>query len=296
MNIRHLEILEAIEETGTFTGAARKLHLTQSAVSHAVAELEQEAGTALFDRLPKGACLTQCGMVLLEEGRGILNACRDLERKLSHLEENTPINVVSSITIASFLLPPILSRMKSLFPEIQINVRVVSANTSMEILKRGEADIAFWEGTEPQGAFRTIPLGVYKLYAACVTGYPLPEQPISLDWLCRQPLLLREPGSAIRDTFDSVLSLAGQRAYPVWESVNSSALIKAAEAGLGITVLPENLLADSLRKKSLQLVEVEGMTMENRMLAVLHKDKYLPRPMQIMLENLMTVTNQKKTL
>ena len=255
MNIRHLEILEAIEETGTFTGAARKLHLTQSAVSHAVAELEQEAGTALFDRLPKGACLTQCGMVLLEEGRGILNACRDLER---------------------------------------INVRVVSANTSMEILKRGEADIAFWEGTEPQGAFRTIPLGVYKLYAACVTGYPLPEQSISLDWLCRQPLLLREPGSAIRDTFDSVLSLAGQRAYPVWESVNSSALIKAAEAGLGITVLPENLLADSLRKKSLQLVEVEGMTMENRMLAVFHKDKYLTRPMQIMLENLMTVTNQKK--
>ena len=65
---------------------------------------------------------------------------------------------------------------------------------------------------------------------------------------------------------------------------------------MGITVLPENLLADSLRKKSLQLIEVEGMTMENRMLAVFHKDKYLTRPMQIMLENLMTVTNQKKTL
>lgn len=116
--------------------------------------------------------------------------------------------------------------MKSLFPEIQINVRVVSANTSMEILKRGEADIAFWEGTEPQGAFRTIPLGVYKLYAACVTGYPLPE----------------------------------------------------------------NLLADSLRKKSLRLIEAEGLPIENRMLAVFHKDKYLTRPMQVMLENIIRST------
>ena len=46
MNIRHLEIIEAVEQTGTFTGAAKKLHLTQSAVSHAIAELEQQAGTA----------------------------------------------------------------------------------------------------------------------------------------------------------------------------------------------------------------------------------------------------------
>lgn len=101
---------------------------------------------------------------------------------------------------------------------------------------------------------------------------------------------MREPGSAIRDTFDSVLSLAGQRAYPIWESVNSSALIKAAEAGLGITVLPENLLTDSLRKKSLQLVEVEGLPIENWMLAVFHKDKYLTRPMQMMLENIISST------
>lgn len=50
MNIRHLEILELIEETGTFTGAAKKLHLTQSAVSHAVAELEQQAWESLFCR------------------------------------------------------------------------------------------------------------------------------------------------------------------------------------------------------------------------------------------------------
>ena len=84
MVIRHLEILEAIEETGTFTGAAKKLFITQSAVSHAVAELEKQAGTALFERLPKGVALTGCGLSLLEESRNILTACRNLDRRIRH--------------------------------------------------------------------------------------------------------------------------------------------------------------------------------------------------------------------
>lgn len=290
MNIRYLEILEAIEQTGTFTGAAKKIHLTQSAVSHAVAELEQEAGTALFDRLPRGVCLTHCGATLLEEARGILTACRNLDRRICHLEECTPINIVSSITIASFLLPQILSRLKSSFPTLRVNVRVASANSAMEILQSGEADIAFWEGTEPQGAFRTILLGTYKLCAACAPTFPLPEQAVSPQKLCTLPLLLREPGSAIRDTLDSMLSLANQKAYPIWESVNSFALIKAAEAGLGITILPENLLADSILHKKLRLIKLDGIVMENKMLTVLHENKYITHPLQVLLDTITSMS------
>lgn len=246
MVIRYLEILEAIAETGTFTSAAKKLYITQSAVSHAVAELEKQAGTALFERLPKGVALTRCGASLLEESRSILTACRNLDRRMSHLEENTPVNIVSSITIASFLLPEILRDLKTSFPQIQLSVRVASANTAIDILQRGNADIAFWEGTAPKGNFQTIVLGSYNLCAACAPDFDLSVKAISPDQLCRYPLLLREQGSAIRDTLDNTLALANLRAEPVWESVNSLALIKAAEAGLGITILPEKLLSDSL--------------------------------------------------
>ncbi len=87
MVIRYLEILEAIAETGTFTSAAKQLYITQSAVSHAVAELEKQAGTALFERLPKGVVLTRAGISLLHEARSILTACRNLDRRICHLEE-----------------------------------------------------------------------------------------------------------------------------------------------------------------------------------------------------------------
>ncbi|MCA0788886.1 hypothetical protein LBA05_16390 [Clostridioides difficile] len=115
------------------------------------------------------------------------------------------------------------------------------------------------------------------------------KQALSLRQLCTFPLLLREQGSAIRDTLDSVLSLSNQKAYPVWESVNSFALIKAAQAGLGITILPENLLLDSLLHKKLRLIELDGIDMENKMLAILHKDKNITQPLKIILDNISNV-------
>lgn len=286
MVIRHLEILEAIAETGTFTGAAKKLYITQSAVSHAVAELEKQAGTALFERLPKGVALTRCGASLLEESRGILTACRNLDRRMLHLEENTSVNIVSSITIASFLLPEILRELKTSSPQIRLSVRVASANAAIDILQRGNADIAFWEGAAPKGNFETILLGSYNLCAACAPNFDVSLKAISPDRLCRYPLLLREQGSAIRDTLDNTLALANLKAEPVWESVNSLALIKAAEAGLGITILPEKLLSDSLLLKKLRLVNLDNMKMENQMLALFHRDKYITKPFRLLIDQL----------
>ena len=286
MVLRYLEILEAVAECGTFTGAAKKLYITQSAVSHAVAELEKQAGTVLFERLPKGAVLTQCGVSLLEEARSILTACRNLDRRMNCLEENAPVKIVSSITIASFLLPEILRELKMSHPQIRFSVGVASANAALGILQRGDADMAFWEGTAPQGNFHTIPLGAYSLCAACAPEFVLPVDTLSPELLCRCPLLLREQGSAIRDTLDNTLALLGLKAEPVWESVNSLALVKAAEAGLGITILPERLLADSLLLKKLRIIHLDKINMENQMLALFHKDRYITKPFQILIDRL----------
>lgn len=289
MNIRYLEVFEAVKQTGTFTGAAKKLHLTQSAVSHAIAELEEMTGTALFDRLPRGVRLTHYGKTLSEETAGILAACRSLDKRIRQLEEYTPLNLVSSITAASFLLPRIINDLREKLPALQVNVRVVSAACAMEILQKGEADIAFIEGTEPRGAFQTIPLGSYHLCAACAQESTLPDRISSLRELCSYPLLLREQGSAIRDTVDSILSLGNQKAYPVWESVNSFALIKAAEAGLGITILPEVLLRDSVEQNRLRLIGLEGVeekAWSNKVMAVFHKDKYVTCSFRMLTESI----------
>ena len=65
--------------------------------------------------------------------------------------------------------------------------------------------------------------------------------------------------------------------------MNSLALLKACEVGLGVTVLPEQLLLGSLHLKKLHLIRLKDMKMENQMLALFHKDKYITKPFQVLL-------------
>ena len=78
MTLRHLYIFKTVCETKNFTKAAQKLYITQSAVSHAIRELEEYAQTALFDRLSKRVQLTRSGELLLEEILTVLAACESL--------------------------------------------------------------------------------------------------------------------------------------------------------------------------------------------------------------------------
>ena len=120
MTIRHMEILKAISETGSFTKAARLLYITQSAVSHAVQELETEAGTLLFDRLSKTIRLTEAGNLLLQEILPILDSCKAVESKIKQLDRRAPIRIVSSITIASYYLPDALHRFEASHPDLPV--------------------------------------------------------------------------------------------------------------------------------------------------------------------------------
>lgn len=284
MTLRHLRIFKAIAETGNFTKAAQLLNVTQSAVSHTMHELEDEAGTALFDRLSKGVQLTQSGRLLLEEVTPILSACDNLESHIGSLERTAPIRIVSSITIATFKLPQLLRQFNAIWPDIQVEVEVVSAANAVEILKSGKADIALIEGVAPQGPFNCRKFDSYNLQAVCAPDYPIATTRLEPAALCSEKLLLREPGSAIRTVLDSELFLAGCTAHPTWCSVNSFALIEAAKAGLGITILPEALLERDIQQHFLIPLELKGLSLKNDMLAVWHKDKYFGEPLQTFLE------------
>lgn len=286
--LRHYAILKAVSETHNFTKAAEKLYITQSAVSHAVKELEEYTGSMLFDRLPKQARLTSAGRLLLAEALPILAACEALDKRIGQLEKKAPIHIVSSITIAAFVLPRILKRFEGLLPDVPVYVNVVSAANALRILQEGGADIAYIEGPKPAGQFICTLFDDYTLKAVCAPHYPLPSAEMAIDEFCSQKLLLRETGSAIRDILDSRLFLLGYTVYPLWTSVNSTALLEAAKAGLGITVLPEVLIREEIKKKTLMPLQIKGLTLKNDMYTVIHKDKNVTPSLQ----NLLSCTKQ----
>lgn len=284
MTFRHLEIFKTVVETGSFTKAAKKLFITQSAVSHAIHDLEEMTRTPLFDRLSQRVHITKTGELLLQEAEPILNAGKALSSRLHTLEFETPVHIACNITIANFHLPHLLKAFAKTFPHISVTVDVVPAAAAIEYLREGKADLALVEGAKPKEPFLTKQIGGYTLKAVCAPGYSLKRSEMSLAEFSKEKLLLREPGSAIRDTVDSQLNLAGCAAYPAWCSVNDSALLAAAKAGFGIAILPEAYVSEELKKQHLVELSVPDLVLENRMYVAWHRDKYLSKPLQALIE------------
>ena len=284
MEVRQYRIFKEVAETGSFTKAAANLYITQSAVSHAVRDLEERAGTILFDRLSKSIRITESGRLLLEEVTPILAACNALDSRIGSLEKKAPVHLVSSITIAAFYLPGILRSFEASWPGLPVTVEVVPAAAAVEVLRCGKADFALIEGAVPQGPFVCEAFDSYKMHILCAPGYLPVDKMLSMEEFCGERLLLREKGSAIRDTLDSTLYLAGYTAYPSWTSVNSTALIKAAEAGLGLTVLPDLLVGNELREERLLTVQAEGLELKNELLVIRHREKHMTAPLRSLLE------------
>lgn len=284
MNIRHLHIFTTICDENSVSHAARKLFMTQPAVSHVLKEIENELGYPLFDRIAKRLYLTQAGVLFLDKARQIVSLHAELEKEASTYEKSAPIRIGSCITIANYWLPEILRAFQQK-TNTQAMVNVDSADQIILQLQRNEIDIAFIEGVIPQGDFIAHPFSSYSMRLVCAIDHPCASAHYQrIDELKKESFLLREKGSAIRDSFDSYLRLSQFEITPVWTSANSQALLMATKQGLGITVLPQMLVEKDIEEKTLIDVPLQDFSLKNTNYILYHREKYLSKNMRLLLE------------
>ena len=128
-------------QTGSLSAAARKLDLTQPTLSRQVAAIEQQMGVTLFERVGKAMVLTPTGLDLLEHARAMGAAAEALGLAASGRSQAVGgvVSVSATDAVATYLLPPILQRLRAEEPGIA--VEVISSNALSDLLRR-EADIA----------------------------------------------------------------------------------------------------------------------------------------------------------
>lgn len=275
MNYKQCVIFREIAKTNNFTKAATNLFLTQSAVSHAIKDLEEEAGTQLFERLHRSVKLTPAGELLLREIQPIIEEFESVEARLPDLEKQPPLKIASCITYAQTELPQLLRRFSVNHPEAHFNVQVFPASESIARLETGEVDLAFIEGKVQQASFQAKKIADYRL---CVVAAPdFAEEQFSLPELLQRPLLLRERGSAVREAFESFVVLQGFKPFPIWESVDSQALVSAVKAGFGLSVLPYRLVKEEILLGKLTEVKITDWQLTNDITALVRKSRYQSR-------------------
>ncbi|MGH1635669.1 LysR family transcriptional regulator [Enterococcus avium] len=275
MNYKQCVIFREIAKTNNFTKAATNLFLTQSAVSHAIKDLEEEAGTQLFERLHRSVKLTPAGELFLREIQPIIEEFESVEARLPDLEKQPPLKIASCITYAQTELPQLLQRFSVNHPEAHFNVQVFPASESIARLETGEVDLAFIEGKVQQASFQAKKIADYRL---CVVAAPdFAEEQLSLPELLQRPLLLRERGSAVREAFESFVVLQGFKPFPIWESVDSQALVSAVKAGFGLSVLPYRLVKEEILLGKLTEVKITDWQLTNDITALVRKSRYQSR-------------------
>jgi LysR family transcriptional activator of glutamate synthase operon len=275
MELRQLQSFREVVREGSFTAAAKNLHMTQPAVSLHVKALEQEVGARILERDGKGVRLTPAGKVLLEAAEVALAAVEEGARRVREVEspERGSVVLACGDTVALHLLPPVLTAFRRLHPKAEITVRNHGSREILELVLRREADLGIvtrppW--LDPALWARTLLVEPMRL--ALPPRHPLAQGPVAWKALDGEAAVLLGKHSETRSLVERGLREAGVSLAVVMESGNLEVVKAYVASGLGISILPEMAVTERDRRRMAVLPLPEGFP-SRRIALVRRKDR-----------------------
>ena len=242
MTLFSYEIFDAVARQGSFNKAAQQLHLTPSAISHAIAVMEEELGFALFNRGKTGVTMTSYGASLYPSIRAVLNSDEALKQSVARLNglEKGKVKVAAFNSLCTCLLPGILKSFKAQYPQIEVEVYQGTYDDMKDWLRNGQTDIAFLSfGCREEFALTEL----FAEPLRCITpkGWPAPPDGIMTPELMNgQDFVVQ--GDATDAEMRQYLKkhkISTERRCHVLDDLSNLAMV---EAGMGISIMPEMLL------------------------------------------------------
>lgn len=279
MSLRLFYIFKMVYECGNMTMAAKQLYMSQPAISHAIQELEAQLSLTLFERIGKHIQSTTAGDIFYQKVCNMILLYEETISSAQTMDDQIPLRIGSSITNANTILPKMIETYKKRWKN-PIHVVVDNAQSIEQKLFNNDIDIAFLEGARDSSSLIQLPLPSHELKLICGKDYPLDKNNhYSLSQLHTQSWLLREKGSAIRETIDSACLLSDIVLKPIWESVNSQSLIEATIHNLGISILPLSIIERDVMDGHVLIIPLSTpMFCANHI--VYHKDKHIHKAIQ----------------
>ncbi|MDI2132378.1 LysR family transcriptional regulator [Yinghuangia seranimata] len=244
--LRQLEYLVTVVDTGNFTRAAERLHVTQPALSHQIRALERAVGGPLLERLPRGVRLTPMGRAVLPHARAALAEADRLAaaaRRSAGLDGGE-LEVAAVYSVGLGLLPPVLREWRGRHPGVRVRLKEFAhADELRAAMAAGQADLAVgplpddWEGPVRE-------LGVEEFVVVLPADDALAERRagIAVAELADRDWVHYAPGHGLGDLLDSVCAAAGFRPRAAVRTEQTSAAPLLAAAGIGPALVPANIL------------------------------------------------------
>ncbi len=259
-----LHVFRAVGEELSFTRAARRLHLSQPAVTKHVRLLEEQYGVPLFHRTPGGTGLTPAGLLLLEHARTMERLDAQVEQQLRSrggVPRGT-LRLGASATIFQYLLPDWLVRSRRAWPELALEAAAGNTEQVLGSLLARRIDLAMIEGPCARPELDTEAFLDDELVCVAAPGHPLARKgKATLKEALREPLIVREPGSGTRETLEAALE---KRKVPLrglrvdLELGRTEAIKGVVAAGHGLSFLSRFAVARDVAAGRLRIVPIPG--------------------------------------
>ena len=258
-----LAVFEASVRLGSFTLAARELHLAQPTVSTLVRKLTDAIGQPLFERNGTRMQVTAAGQALYESCEDIRRALARVDERLAELqgEQGTVLRLCVG-TPASDLVLRLLNGFAAQEPDVEVALEVGNSATIFQRIAADEDDLYVVATLPRDREVVQQRIASTSLVVVARRGHALESGgPVTLDRLAREPFLLRERGSATREIVCDAFASTDSKPRIRMELSTNDALLQAARAGLGLAVVPQDAL-DADDGATLVALDVEGFPIE----------------------------------
>lgn len=282
MNIEHLRTFKELARLGSFSEAAKKLHISQPAVSFQLQRLEQELGVQLIDRSQRAAELTEAGKRLLRFSETVETEYNNLQYEIGKMQEEVSgdLRIAASTIPGEYILPPLLAEFKKLHPAVKVQVDVSDSMTVIDRVRDNTYEAGFC-GVMPEGKeLEYFKIAGDEIVLIVPAEHPFANQKeITPGELAGESFIFREATSGTQRSLESLLKKCGideGKLTPHLVLGSTQAVISAVAAGAGIAFV-SSLAIKNGRSARVKQVAVRGLQLNREFYYIYRRDKVASR-------------------
>jgi DNA-binding transcriptional LysR family regulator len=270
MDLSALRVFLTVAEERSFSRAAAKVHLTQSAVSQAVRRLEEELGEKLFDRSSKTGTLTDAGRTLQNYGQRLVRLAEETESAMRALRDLRRGRVlIGANEAAVHTLLPLVSRFHQQVPDIAIDVRRVPARQIAVEVQQGSLDFGALTFRPSEAGLLEVVIGTDELVLLVPPSHRLAKRrQVTMEDVAAEPVVAHNDPSPARER---VLRLFEERHVTlnlVMSLPSLDGIKRAVEMGMGVALLPRRCALTEIASAHLVAVPVAGLSRKRQVMLV----------------------------
>jgi DNA-binding transcriptional LysR family regulator len=289
MNLNQLRVFYEAARTGSFTSAAKKLCITQPAVTAQIKTFEDQCNLKLFKKKGRSLYLSEEGSALYEYAKRIFEYEKEVEDAIEEMRKlkRGTLRLGTSKAYARYFMPFLISSFHEAFPHIKVHLDEGSSMDILRSLLELKNEVAVIAKVEEDPNVTFLPFKRDELILILAPTHSLSKKKsVSVEELVHEPMIMKEMGSGTRKQVNDLFSRKGLTPNVLMETSNTEFIKQLVHRGEGISFLVEEAVAVEIREKRLATVPVAGEKPFLDVSIAYLKDQHLSHPARAFVEML----------